>query len=228
MEKQVDYETGELTVTEVHQRRAPLFAKLARAMGTLGRLPKNGHNAYHNYDYVTDGDVADSVRKALAGEGVAFFAEMLSTEKVGGNTVCHFLYTFADGESGETWQCQWWSEAADKTDKGISKAATSGLKYFLLKNFILSTGDVEDEPDAGPPPEVKKESDAANPPQKKMTASEFYALILHDYPYYAHINHIKNTLKQMGYTGYKASAIDEMIAKLSAHAAEKEKENDDV
>jgi hypothetical protein len=37
----------------------------------------------------------------------------------------------------------------DKQDKGINKAATAGLKYCLLKTFLISTCN-EPEADAGP------------------------------------------------------------------------------
>ena len=89
-----------------------------------------------------------------------------------------------------------------------------------MKNFIIGTGDVVDEPEANSAPEPAKAK-----AETRQTAAEFYASILKDLPYYNHINHVKNTLKKLGYTSFKASAIDEMTQALSAHAHEKENEN---
>jgi len=129
--------------TEI-QAQASLFAKLARVMGKLERLPKRGHNDHFGYDFVTIADVADAVRKALAEEGVAFFASMDGLAQENHKTVADFTFTFADGQTGATWTCPWKGEAMDTQDKGIAKAATSAEKYFLLKTLILSTGDEED------------------------------------------------------------------------------------
>lgn len=145
----IDYETGEILPPSTDPKAlAGLFAKLARAMGKIGRLPKSGHNSHFNYDFVTDSDVSDPVRAALADEGVAFFASMVRAQADGKKTIADFVYTFADGETGATWSCNWTGEAIDSQDKGTAKAATSALKYFLLKNFILSSGDQADDTDA--------------------------------------------------------------------------------
>ena len=148
-DKQVDYETGEVLITPQDPKaQAALFAKLAAVMGQLERLPKSGHNSHFNYDFVTDGDVSDAVRAALAAEGVAFFASMKGTHLDGKKTTAYFTYTFADGQTGATWSCDWVGEAIDSQDKGIAKAATSALKYFLLKTFVLSSGDPADDIDS--------------------------------------------------------------------------------
>lgn len=224
-EKQLDYETGEVKLLDVKTAYAPLFAKLARVMAKVNRLPKTGWNDYQKYHYASDADVSDLIRPLLASEGVAFFAEMISVERRENKWLCQFSFTFADSENGEIWNCLWWAEADDKTDKGLAKAATSGLKYFLLKNFIIGTGDLADEPDAGPAPEARQEKPKPAPKaETRQTAAEFYATILKSMDYYKHINHVKNTLKKLGYTGFKASAIDEMTQALAAHAQEKEGE----
>src|SRR5258708_28850450 len=64
---------------EKQEKTLNLAQKLARVMGMVSRVPKNGRNTFHNYDYATEGDVADCVREALAEGGVAVIP---STEKV--------------------------------------------------------------------------------------------------------------------------------------------------
>ena len=58
----------------------------------------------------------------------------------------------------------------------------------------------------------------------KDYSKEFDALIvgvLEDIPYYNHAEHVKNTLKKLGYTGYKPDKNDEMYEALEQHASEK-------
>lgn len=137
--------------------KASLFSKMARVMARLGRIEKRGHNTRFNYDFVSSDDVADAVREALAAENLAFFAsqgDMIEKKISWGQGeanyyIIDFNYTFADGDSGETYTCHWRGEAIDNQDKTIAKAATSAEKYFLLKTFIVSTGDDPDPDDDG-------------------------------------------------------------------------------
>ncbi len=142
-----------LTPTEYTQAQAALFAKLARVMGRLKKLPKSGYNKHFEYHFVTESDVSDAVRAALAAEKVAFLASMTGIHTDGKKTIVDMEYIFADGETGAIWTCTWTGEAIDSQDKGIAKAATSALKYFLLKTFVLSSGDPGDESDNGAEPE---------------------------------------------------------------------------
>ncbi len=147
-----------------------LYPKIARIMGKLNRLPKTGSHAHFKYKFVTDADVADAVRKELSAENVAFFASMISSAKEGKRTVAEFEFTFACGDTGNTQVCKWVGEADDSQDKGLSKAATSAEKYFLLKTFMLSTGDKIDDPDSGEdrPPTTQRQQSASEPPPSEL------------------------------------------------------------
>ena len=126
-----------------------IYQKIARIMGRLDRMPKTGFNAHFKYKFVTDADVADAVRTELAAENIAFFASMVAAEQTNGHTVAEFEFTFVCGDTGKVVVSRWFGEADDKQDKGLTKAATSAEKYFLLKTFMLSTGDKDDDPDNG-------------------------------------------------------------------------------
>lgn len=149
-------QTGEVTTP---QGSATLFAKMARAMGKMSRLKKTGKHPTQGYPFATDADVSDLVREALAEEGIAFLPAMTGVNPVQvGQTkyqqpifrnYASFVFTFACSETGATYSCAWQSEADDSSDKGINKTATAAVKYFLLKTFLISTGDTVD-PDASP------------------------------------------------------------------------------
>lgn len=128
---------------------AQLFAKMARIMGKIKRLPKSGHNKHFDYKFTTDSDVADTIREHLAEENIAFFAETVAVEPVmGKKSRAQYVFTFACGDTGYTRSCSWFAEADDGQDKGLNKAATAAEKFFLLKTFVMSTGDERDDPDS--------------------------------------------------------------------------------
>lgn len=134
-------------MNEEMQAQATLFAKLARVMGKVRSLPKTGHNTHFNYKFVTDGAVSDAISAALAAENVAFIPSVLESRTDGKITRTRFLMTFACGDTGAVFQSMWEGEGMDNQDKGVSKSATSAVKYFLLKTFLIDTGERADDPD---------------------------------------------------------------------------------
>lgn len=135
-----------------------LASKLAKAAAAIGEVPKSGRNAEHNYDYATESDIVLAVRRQLFDAGVMLYPRVVKVERdsagtsSGGNTkhrvTLHVTFTFVDGETGESVELPWVAEAQDTQDKGIAKALTGALKYFLRDTFLLATGDFEDETDA--------------------------------------------------------------------------------
>jgi hypothetical protein len=139
--------------------RPSLVAKLAAVMAEVTRIPKRGRNQHFGYDFATEADVADAIRGELADRKVMLFTEItsLTREEIGRTssgvpkvlTTAHLLMTFVDGESDERIASTWCGQGLDSEDKGIYKALTGGEKYFLLKTFLVATGDDPDEaPDA--------------------------------------------------------------------------------
>ena len=43
--------------------RATLYANMAKVMGVLKTIPKNGRNKQQGYDFVTDSDLLDAIRR---------------------------------------------------------------------------------------------------------------------------------------------------------------------
>jgi hypothetical protein len=154
-------------MSENQQQEASLFAKIAAIKGELKRLPKTGYNDFHKYAFATNGDVYDTVRNLLAEHRVALFAEIVSWEAVaqakGYHVILQMRFTFACGDTGQTFTCLWAGESADSADKGFNKAMTAGTKYFLLSTFLISTGDAADDADSASP-DVSK---PAKPAQKQ-------------------------------------------------------------
>lgn len=142
-----------------------LLKKLALVMADVSNIPKNGVNTHFGYKYVLDTDVAKAVHDAFVEHGVVMIPSMIGSQRDENNTVCRFVFTLYDAESGESIAVPWEGEAYDQQDKGINKAATAGLKYFLLKLFLISTGDLQADADAGP----KKLAEGKPTPPRQST-----------------------------------------------------------
>jgi hypothetical protein len=143
-----------------------LAYKMAQVMGQIGVIQKSGYNEHFKYKFAEAGDVAQAVRVLLAEQRIAFFAEMTDAQKVDGNWLVRFVFTFVDGDTGEVKACNWLGESTARDDKGINKAATAAEKYFLLKTFMIPT---EDEPDADRDSKPKQANRPAPPRPMSQT-----------------------------------------------------------
>lgn len=124
-----------------------LAKKLAAVMMAVDKVAKRGRNDFHKYDYATESDIVFAVREKLAEQHVVLVPAVTKfhREAVGekGFVLTHLEmeFTFIDGESGEQISRAWLGAGADKEDKGVYKAMTGAEKYFLLKTFLIPTGD---------------------------------------------------------------------------------------
>jgi hypothetical protein len=135
-----------------------LVAKLVEVMGEVERIDKKGWNDNQKYPFVGESDVSKAVRPLLAERGVFLWSSVVAHETVpqfktasGAQmwlTTVDVEYQFIDAETGETLPKQNYPGQGDDTgDKGLPKAQSMSLKYFLLKAFLLSTGKDDAEAD---------------------------------------------------------------------------------
>jgi hypothetical protein len=131
-----------------------LAGKMIAVMNDVGHLGKDARNDFHRYEYTSDNQVYNAVRKAMITHGIAIFTKMPDVAQEVGttakgkpnvHTLARFEFELVCADSGESVVCPWFGEADDQNDKGVNKCATAALKYFLLKTFIIPTGD---DPDA--------------------------------------------------------------------------------
>jgi hypothetical protein len=140
-------------LNETGGNKAKLFAKIAKVMAVVRTLPKDGKNKFDNYDYITGDSAFERVGGAMATAGIVALPSILevttteSPSQAGKTilrTVIHGQITLADGETGETWTSDWYGEGADRGDKSINKAMTAMMKYYLLRLFMVGSGDDAD------------------------------------------------------------------------------------
>lgn len=136
---------------EAHKNKN-LVTKLSEITGRIARLEKKGQNKAQHYSFVRESD--------LAAEASALFAEygIFVTQSVVKSTMKP-LFTTSSGN--QMWLTRVRMEfhifdadsemrigplyfngaGADTGDKGIYKAMTGAEKYFLMKTFLVATGD---------------------------------------------------------------------------------------
>jgi hypothetical protein len=143
---------NETTTQSARPSATTLVAKLAKVMAETRWVEKKGRNSFFNYDYAKESDILDAVRTKLADHGIFVFTSIESTDfketgkrtRDGSPVNLVFVktkHTFWDGETGETIEVFGSGCGEDSGDKGIYKAITGAMKYFISKNFLISTGD---------------------------------------------------------------------------------------
>ena len=118
-----------------------LYQKLIEVMEEVGRVEKKGFNSFHNYAYVKEDDLVEAVRGKLSERRILLLPSLETCEREGTLTTINMTFTFVDAVSGETHICKWAGTGDDKGDKGLYKAYTGAEKYFLMKSFLIPTGD---------------------------------------------------------------------------------------
>lgn len=129
-----------------------LAAKLSEVMALMGHIKKEGFNKNQKYRFVRETDVAErasellSERKIWVHQGVVesgiqpLYTAASGMEMFLSSVLMEFW--FVDGETGEkTDPVRFPGQGVDSGDKGIYKAMTGAEKYFLMKTFLISTGD---------------------------------------------------------------------------------------
>lgn len=157
--QKTDLQDGPLAVmmggADERAARASLYAKMAHVLGAISRIPKNGYNTHFKYAFATASDITDAVRAEMSQAGLCMFVSIEDVQRIPmqtrsgetTNTVITLQISICDGDTGVCWISSWKGEGIDNQDKGISKAVTAAVKYFLIKTFMISTGDTSDDPD---------------------------------------------------------------------------------
>lgn len=139
-----------------------LYQKIAKITGEIGSIKKGGTNREQGYAFIEYAAVAGELRHLFAKYGVIVVPRMVQTVKHqrdvittqrggrGEHVLIDFTYTVINADKPEEkFTVQWTGEATDYGDKATNKAATSALKYYLMRQFNVS--EKGDDPDAETP-----------------------------------------------------------------------------
>lgn len=147
--------TNNRTFAERSEKIGKLSIKLVEIMQGISAIAKNGRNQQQGYDYTEASDVFSVVREALAKHRVVIFPTTLkkaieNRSNPNGKpimiTAVTMAYTIVDCDSEEYVTVTYEGEGMDSGDKGLPKALSICMKYYLRDQFLIPFGeDVENE-----------------------------------------------------------------------------------
>lgn len=166
------------------QNGSALVKKLAKIMAETRWVEKKGRNSFFNYDYARETDILDAVRSKLAENGIFVFTsiESMDLRETGKRTrdgspvnmvTVRTKHVFRDGETGESAEVFGTGSGEDAGDKAVYKAITGAMKYFISKNFLISTGDDPEKDSETEKGSFSVESPAPAPAQESRPREEF-------------------------------------------------------
>jgi hypothetical protein len=134
---------------EILDLRAKFHAKKAKATAEIKRIKKNGYNSFHNYAYATESDVKDEIRAILLENNLSITNDLVNRVETTVNTKngqatktdVKMLFAITDTETGYFEEYTHDGVTIDNSDKGIYKAYSNTIKYFLMDTFLIPTGD---------------------------------------------------------------------------------------
>lgn len=145
-----------------------IMEALHQVMVAVPYIQKDATNQHFKYQYVSEGAVLGAVRKAMLDAGLFLIPQITATHvEDGGRATVNLEFTLVH-KSGAVWPwpIHWVGMGADNQDKAIAKAATSGVKYFLLKFLAIETGtDPDKDGDQREAAARPQQSGAARQPQ---------------------------------------------------------------
>lgn len=145
-------------------KKLSLSAKIATIANEIGAITKDGRNTQQGYAFIEYAQVAAKARELQAKYGVTIVPTVESYERDEiknkyGNIGYHYLLKMsftvinADDENDKI-ITNWVGEATDYGDKGVNKAITSSVKYFIMRLYNISEKGEQEADKMTPEPAV--------------------------------------------------------------------------
>lgn len=191
------------------ENRGDLLKAMLKVMSEVGYMKKDGKNAFHKYTYVSEANVSEKLRISFIANGLVLIPSChTSRVERDGVVFVEMGFEIYHAETGQSVDISWCgsgqdvSKAGKMGDKGLYQAYTGAVKYFLMKTFLIPTGD---------DPEANDKQDKANAePAKEEKLSDKEEKELEDMVDYIHGNVEK--LEE----GKFRSKVEEFIQKLDS------------
>lgn len=123
------------------QSRAALTKKMVSIFGAIGPVEKKGKNDHFKYKFVREEDLVARIRPLMVDAGVFMLVRVTSEKKEGTLTTVEMDFELIDSATGYSMFGHGVGYGSDSGDKGASKAQTSCVKSWLMKTFMVSSGD---------------------------------------------------------------------------------------
>lgn len=131
---------------------ANIYAKIANIQQDIHTVIKGGYNDHFKYAFARERDVVAEVKPLLGREGIAVTHTLLSEQEIPHGTTSSgspkyltkltFRFRLTNVKDKDDFvEADAIGSGQDGEDKGVPKAYTMALKYFLSKMFLIETGD---------------------------------------------------------------------------------------
>lgn len=118
-----------------------------------GVLQRKGKNDFDKYRYFSEAQYKELFTALLADEGLELSVNVENIQMYEGTAkqpygrIASIKYTLTDIDTGFYESAVVPGDGMDKGDKGLYKAYTGSLKYYLANTFMVATGDDPEVPD---------------------------------------------------------------------------------
>ena len=132
-----------------------------KALFKKGVVAKDKTNEFDRYKYFSEAGYKKLVTELFSNAGLELTSGIEEVERFvveGKNNNGRQVkvgFTLTDVETGFAESVNFYGEGFDKGDKGLYKAYTGALKYYLANTFMVATGD---DPEVESPEGVEKET----------------------------------------------------------------------
>ena len=201
-------------MTDLMQAKTDLNAKLQtkknllrKALFKKGIVARDKTNTYDNYKYFSEAGYKKLFTELFSNAGLELTTTIDEVErftvegKQNNGRQVKVIFTLSDVETGFAETSTFYGEGFDKGDKGLYKAYTGALKYYLANTFMVATGD---DPEVESPEGVEKEV-YKNPEIEQGT----YRRLVDNY-FIAFPEQLDTFFKK-----YKITYLDELDSKIS-------------
>lgn len=180
---------------------------LRKALFKKGVVARDRTNEFDRYKYFSEAGYKKLFTELFSNAGLELTTTIDEVErftvdgKQNNGRQVKVLFTLSDVETGFAETSTFYGEGFDKGDKGLYKAYTGALKYYLANTFMVATGD---DPEVESPEGVEKEV-YKNPEIEQGT----YRRLVDNY-FIAFPEQLDTFFKK-----YKITYLDELDSKIS-------------
>ena len=156
-----------IDITEWLKLNAALQKKknaLRKEIAKRGVFKKGGKNNFDKYTYFSEAQYKEIFTQFFSDNGLELTTTEISNSDYPGSEKMPFgrkatlCFRLTDIETGFFEESLITGDAIDKGDKGLYKAYTGALKYYLANTFMVATGD-DPEKDSNDTKPLKKDAD---------------------------------------------------------------------
>ena len=121
--------------------------KLRQELNNRGVLKKGAKNNFDKYTYFSEAQYKKLFTELFSNNGLELkfntvrYETFDGTERQANGRLATLEFTLIDTETGFYEESQITGEGIDKGDKGLYKAYTGAVKYYLANTFLVATGD---------------------------------------------------------------------------------------